>query len=415
MSFSLSLKKKKKSKNKQKKKIRRSKKMWRFSCLISFCVTSIGLRSLQVSSEILHVPIKKVQDQEYVNSLLKNLHSSYRPHVWETDFSIGNNVQDHANIIIRDFQNAQYYGDIQIGTPGQTFTVIFDTGSSNLWVPNKKFGHHNVYDHAQSKTYKENGTEFNIMYGSGPVSGYLSQDAVLLGNLTIKDQFFAEINVTKGLGPAYMLGKFDGIFGLAFDTISVDHLKTPFHHLVEEGLLDEPVFAFYLGNNKPGELTFGGVDKNHYTGDINYIDVISPTYWTVKLSSVSTQDTNLTSTSKAIIDSGTSLIAGPKDEVRALAKLVGAHQFIMGEYIISCTAPAPDITFELDGHKFTLTKEDYIMKNGPICLWAFMGIDIPAPAGPLWILGDVFMRQYYTVFDWGTGQRKPRVGFAKAA
>ncbi|KAE9015425.1 hypothetical protein PF011_g7614 [Phytophthora fragariae] len=389
------------------------------------CSALLALAVPPSDAAILRVPMIKRSDDEFVASLLHDVHALNRPAVWSPEADAAsafpsaaraaNDLQGTANVIIRDFQNAQYYGAISLGTPPQPFAVIFDTGSSNLWVPDKKFGSHSVYDHDQSSSYKANGTVFAIMYGSGPVSGFLSQDTLALGGLTVADQFFAEVNVTKGLGPAYYLGKFDGLFGLAFDAISVDHLKTPFHRMVQQGLLDEPVFAFYLGDQKDGELTFGGVDKAHYKGELEYVDVTSATYWSVKLDAVEADGQQLADVNKAIVDSGTSLIAGPKDQVAKLAALVGAHKFIMGEYLISCTAAAPDISFVLNGKKYTLTKDEYTLKTGPICLFAFMGIDIPAPAGPLWILGDVFMRKHYTVFDWGTDSRKPRVGFALAA
>ncbi|KAL4116397.1 hypothetical protein PRIC2_011851 [Phytophthora ramorum] len=386
------------------------------------CSLLVSALLLASDAAVLRVPMIKRSDDEFVSSLLRDVHALQRPAVWspqEPNSDTFNpdveNVEDSANVVIRDFQNAQYYGAISIGSPPQPFSVIFDTGSSNLWVPNKKFGAHKVYDHDASHTYKANGTEFKIQYGSGPVSGFLSQDELQLGGLTVADQFFAEVNVTKGLGPAYYLGKFDGLFGLAFDTISVDHLKTPFHRMIQQGLLDDPVFAFYLGDQKDGELTFGGVDKAHYKGELEYVDVTSATYWSVALDAVETKGEKLTDVHKAIVDSGTSLIAGPKDQVAKLAKLVGAYKFIMGEYLISCTAAAPDISFVLNGKTYTLTKDEYTLKSGPLCLFAFMGIDIPAPAGPLWILGDVFMRKHYTVFDWGTDTRKPRIGFALAA
>merc|ERR1711998_464954 len=113
-----------------------------------------------------------------------------------------------------------------------------------------------------------NGTKFEIMYGSGPVSGVYSADTIKLGAIDIPDYTFAEVDNTKGLGPAFAIGKFDGICGMGWDDISVDDVTTPVRALVNAKVLDENVFAFKLGKNgAAGELTLGGVDSAAYTGD----------------------------------------------------------------------------------------------------------------------------------------------------
>ena len=313
-----------------------------------------------------------------------------------------------GKVVISEFEDAQFYGPISLGTPPVTFQVVFDTGSSNLWVAAANCsildcGLKPRYDGTKSSTFVANGTAFKIDYASGPVSGELESDVVNVGGLTARTTF-AQIDDPSGLGPAFLLGQFDGILGMAFQTISVDDIPPVFADFVAEGVLDEPVFAFYFdsdGNN--GELELGGVDPAHFKGPLVTVPVSSATYWEVKMDALKVGGVNATAVRRAVLDTGTSLLAGPIAEVAAIAKTVGAQPLINNEYLVDCSkvASMPNITIEMGGHSFLLTSKDYVIDVENLhleCLLGIAGIDIPAPAGPLWILGDVFQRVYYTAY-----------------
>jgi len=268
----------------------------------------------------------------------------------------------------------------------------------------------------KSSTYKANGTKFAIQYGSGPVSGYYAVDNIGWGTNTVQSQIFAEVDDVSGLGAAYSLGKFDGILGMGFYAISADGTPTVFDDLFSQGLITSYVFAFYLTSDptKTGELTLGGFDSAHYSGTIQYVNITSATYWETKLDFLRLGTTSETTATKVILDTGTSTLAGPSKDVASIAKSIGAIPLgTTGEYLIACAKAnsLPNITVGMGGYTFTLTGKDYLIDQGtPDCVLGILGIDIPAPTGPLWIMGDIFIRKYYTIFDVGA----KRLGFALA-
>ncbi|KAL8944809.1 MAG: hypothetical protein Q9216_000231 [Gyalolechia sp. 2 TL-2023] len=320
--------------------------------------------------------------------------------------------EDSHPVPVSNFLNAQYFSEITIGTPPQTFKVVLDTGSSNLWVPSQSCGSiacylHTTYDSSSSSTYKKNGSEFEIRYGSGSLSGFVSRDTVRIGDLTIKNQDFAEATSEPGL--AFAFGRFDGILGLGYDTISVNKIVPPFYNMIKQDLLDAPVFAFYLGDtNKDGEESeamFGGIDTDHFSGKLTKIPLRRKAYWEVDLDSITYGDaTAELDDTGVILDTGTSLIALPSTLAELLNKEIGAKKGYNGQYSIDCSKrdELKDVSFTLTGHNFTITPYDYILEVQGSCISSFFGLDIPAPAGPLAILGDSFLRKWYSVYDLGT-------------
>lgn len=356
------------------------------------------------------VPMKKRDNKEFVQRIkaraAEGTKLSYR-------------LTSTGSVVINDYENSQYYGQISLGTPAQKFEVIFDTGSADLWVASKNCdrscGLHSKYDSSKSSTYVQNGTSFDIMYGSGPVSGFQSIDSLDMGGLAVTSQMFAEVTDASGLGAAYKLGKFDGILGLAFPILSVNAVPTCFENAVDQELVDEPIFSFFLGNadSEEGELLFGATNPDLYTGEITWVNLLAATYWEITLGGLSIDGVQYVDAdgTKAIVDSGTSILTGPSETVAQIAEAIGAKEIIEGEYMVACNYDTlPNFDFMIDGNTYTLTPTDYLIPDGELCLLGIMGMDIPRPTGPLWILGDVFMRKYYTVFDAGN----ERVGFAEA-
>lgn len=351
---------------------------------------------------VVRIPMQKHSNTDFVQGVVKRASAGLM-----TGAKYGSNLKAGTGpVVIEDYQNSQYYGEITIGTPGQAFNVIFDTGSSDLWVAGSQCdsscGRHAEYNSAKSSSYIANGTIFEIQYGSGPVSGYQSIDDMASGTLQVKDQVFAEVTNAAGLGLAYKLGKFDGILGLAFPILSQNKAPTVFENMFTQGDIDANVFSFYLGKESgaKGELLLGGIDSDKYTGDINYVPLSSATYWEYKLDGLTVDGVTYGAGDKAIMDSGTSILTGPTEVVSALAASIGAKAINAAEYMVACDTPnLPTLTYKLNGIDYTLEPSDYLIPDGELCLLGMMGMDIPRPNGPLWIMGDVFMRKYYTVFD----------------
>jgi saccharopepsin len=244
------------------------------------------------------------------------------------------------------------------------------------------------------------------------LSGFVSRDDVTIGDVQIKDQLFAEATNEPGL--AFAFGRFDGILGLGYERISVNGIPPPFYNMVEQKLVDEPVFAFYLGStDQQSEATFGGIDKSHYTGELIKLPVRRKAYWEVDFDAITFGDqvAKLENTG-AIVDTGTSLIALPTTIAELLNTEIGAKKSWNGQYTVECSArdSLPDLSFTLTGHNFTIGPYDYILEVQGSCISAFMGMDFPEPVGPLAILGDAFLRKWYSVYDLGDNS----VGLAKA-
>ncbi|TDG43068.1 hypothetical protein AWZ03_010508 [Drosophila navojoa] len=304
--------------------------------------------------------------------------------------------------------NMEYYGVITIGTPPQTFNVLFDTGSSNLWVPSIQCASPACQDHMSfnptlSTTYTYTNEMITLKYGKGGMSGFLGIDVINVSGLVVTNQTFGL--ATTEQNNTFLYDGFDGIFGLAYASLAINNVVPPFYNMLTQGLITNPVFSFYLARNgtsqQGGELIFGGSDPSLYKGSMSYADITEQNYWQFNVDSASINGQILCTNCAAIADTGTSLLMAPMDIYKRIKVLLGVNS----DDTIDCsnTSNMPTLLFSIGGKVFGVPNSAYIVPMEDGCLLGISGMETQ-----FWILGDVFLGQYYSEFDLG----KNRIGFA---
>ncbi|XP_029549922.1 pepsin A [Salmo trutta] len=299
------------------------------------------------------------------------------------------------------YPESTYYGVIAIGTPPQSFKVLFDTGSADLWVPSVHCSSSQAcYNHARfnttaSSTFQPSSETFSIQYVTGYMTGDVGYDTIIIGDLYVTHQIFGLSLVEDAFLDSL---PWDGILGLAFPNQQSINGGTPvFDNIWKQGKIPQDLFSIYLSSSVDGSmLILGGTDPSYFTGSIQWIPISQPTgYWQINVDSITINGNTVACAAgcQAVVDSGTTEILGPTRDVNNINGWVGAYS---EQGIVSCSniKRMPEITFNINGFGFNLPASTYVLPYGSSCTTGFGTWD-----NDQWILGEVFMRQFYTVFN----------------
>uniref|UniRef100_A0A146L009 Lysosomal aspartic protease n=1 Tax=Lygus hesperus TaxID=30085 RepID=A0A146L009_LYGHE len=306
-------------------------------------------------------------------------------------------------------KNIYYTGDIQLGTPPQTFTVIFDTGSTNLWVYSKDCWWswpcwtRNTFNYKKSSTYERGNSSISVGYIDGTISGRYANEILTIGKANRSVTFIEAIKTSEGFLKAFT-DKFDGVFGIGYPTSAASGANVLDD--VFESFLVEPEFtgfSLYLtkdssGSRTGGEIVFGDMDPSVFQGEtLTMHDLAEPAKWAITLNQVIANGTSiLTESSTAVLNTGTMNIIGPVEIVNATLQQLGIG--LDGEVDCNRISDYPKLSFVIGKNTYDLEPEDYI--NTYSFLWMKRcKAAISTQLENSWIFGDTFLSKFYTVWD----------------
>ena len=285
-------------------------------------------------------------------------------------------------------------GVMDVGTPSKRVSVVFDTGSADIVMDKDD------YNPKKSITAKDLKTKFAFSYADRSVEGDIYSDVVTIGHAKAKD-----VPIGRGL-ENYNDEVTGGLFGLSFPTISAfdTDLDVYADAVKKQHLIHDNVFQFTMRPKGKATLNVGKVDWKEGKGGFGWLKVDrNDGYWKAGMK-INGKET------KGIVDSGTTLIVGPNDQVKEVLDSIKGVEVSrddegnwQGKY--DCNNP-PKIVFEVAGKKLQLQKDGmWFAYAGDRCTLGIFGSD----AFNDWIYGDTFFQSTSIIFDFDN----ERMGFAQ--
>ncbi|KAF8839851.1 acid protease [Paxillus ammoniavirescens] len=341
--------------------------------------------------------------------------AAFKRNTGVTPSSLKDNVRRAAGSdTLTDDSNTRWYGTITVGTPAVEYKVDFDTGSADLFLPASNCGStcegHTLYNPNASSSAVDLNKAFNLVYGDGStVLGEQYTDTVGIAGFIAKSQ---ALGAASQYSTGFEIANFapDGLLGMAFEDISEFQANPLVQTLVAEGAISDPVFAFKLASSG-SELRIGGVNSALYTGPFTYAPVTEQGFWQINGDAVNANGTAIVKDFPAVVDTGTTLILGDITTVGQFYGALNGTDIGSGFYTLPCNS-MPSVSITIGGKPFTLSAETFNLgsydSSGETCVGSILST---SSLGDIWILGDAFLQNVYSVFDLGNS----RVGFADLA
>lgn len=336
---------------------------------------------------------------------------------------------------VRQDQMTTFYGELRIGSnPTSVFKVLFDTGSSEVWVPDAQCLSSVCQKKAlyrKSATFRQPTPHYSIQiqYLSGSIQGIQATETLAFGDgfvipqQTVDFATYIDIPVLSDI-------TWDGIVGLGFQTAD-QHSKGQLplvetiranRLLVSKGLRNQVAFHFHPIN---GSLTFGGMDESlaKRSDHTNWVPVSASQYWRVRLkgarfffgdlpTSSPEHDSNYVSLpdeAQSIVDTGTYLSYVSAERTSNSGVL---NHFLGLDCNDKQNLPNIELVFDFHRHLILFPSDYVVFKPGSTeCSLGFQDDD-QADEDELrggWTLGQSLFSNIVTIYDWDSSM----IGFAR--